>query len=166
MKNMLLVLASFLYISSAGAQELKVAGFSFQYDKMLHFAAGYIIADVVFTIQKNNDIFLPLLVPTAVGVGKELLDSVFDWKDLGSTEIGASTKVLVYFSGSGTKEYRWGSFTLEYDKMLQFAAGYFISEIVFTFQRSDDPLLPVLIPLTIAAGKELVDGYFDWKDLG
>jgi len=158
-----LALAGAIFILSfSDARALQDESAFFGYDKFLHFTAGYLLSDAAFTIQKNNNALLPLLLPTAIGTGKEIVDSVFDWKDLACTGLGAAVRVSV----SGVEELHFGSLTLEHAKLVDFAAGYMAAELVFIIQKNDEILLPVLIPVFASAGKELVDGYFDWKDFG
>ena len=164
LKAFLALAGAIFILSFSDARALQDESSFLGYDKLLHFTAGYLLSDAAFTIQKNNNALLPLLLPTAIGTGKEIVDSVFDWKDLACTGLGAAVRVFV--SLSGAEEFHFGSITLEHAKLVDFAAGYMAAELVFMIQKSDEILLPVLIPASATAGKELVDGHFDWKDFG
>lgn len=164
MRVKFVLLSLILTVIFCGAEEHRSGEAFFEYDKVLHFTAGYLISDAVYTVQKTNNIFFPLLLPAAAGAGKELSDSYFDWKDFGCTGLGAVTRT--FFSFSGTEALSLGSFTLEYDKVIDFATGYLTAELIFMRQKSGDILLPLLLPAALGAGKELLEGNFDWKSVG
>ena len=164
LKVIYILMSSLFFLSFSGAEELRSESPILGYDKALHFAAGYVISDTIFALQRYNNALLPFLVPAAAGAGKELYDNYFDWKDFGCTCLGAVTRICIPLTG--TEELRLGSLTVEYKKVIAFAGGYITAELVFMFQRSDDVFLPILLPAAAGAGIELLEGDFDWKSAG
>ena len=165
-KNFIFLIAvSLLFVSFSGAEEVKSEAPALGFDKVLHFSAGFILAEGVFRVQDSMSFVLPIVLPSAAGFGKELIDKKFDWLDFACTGLGAVSRcyLLPY---PVVQELQIGPLTLEYDKILHFSAGFIISDITFTLQRSDDIILPILLPSLAGAGKEFIDGCFDWRDFG
>ena len=92
-----IIICLFIVMISSGActEEFNLLGATLEYDKILHFETGFIISDLTFHFQNNDDILLPIVIPTAFGLGKELIDGDFDWRDLGYTFLGAVTRSVL-----------------------------------------------------------------------
>jgi hypothetical protein len=102
MKKLIVVLVLLL------ALEYQSYGLTIETDKVAHLGMGYIVSDVIGSLNLTGDktldkIVIPLASVILVATGKELLDSRqvgnrYDWKDWGYTVAGGALKLGVKFT--------------------------------------------------------------------